>query len=98
MRGRYQGYAYALANRDEAVQILLRYNATLKGQEQHELEGMEAIKSLMIPNTSPQSGLGYIDAAAWDRVGRDLMQAGFYTAAPNVKAAYTTAFPSGVTP
>jgi hypothetical protein len=52
----------------------------------------------MLPNTSPPNGLGYIDAAAWDRVGRDLMQAGFYTFAPNVKAAYTTAFPSGVTP
>jgi NitT/TauT family transport system substrate-binding protein len=96
--GRYQGYAYALANRAEAMQILLKYNASLTGQEQHELEGMEAIQSLMLPNASPQNGLGYIDAAAWERVGRDLMQAGFYTSAPNVKAAYTTAFPSGVTP
>jgi hypothetical protein len=59
---------------------------------------MEAIKSVMIPDASQQNGFGYIDAAAWERVGRDLMQAGFYTAAPNVKAAYTTAFPSGVTP
>jgi NitT/TauT family transport system substrate-binding protein len=96
--GRYQGYAYALANRHEAVQILLKYNPTLKGQEQHEIEGMEAIQSVMLPSVSPQNGLGYIDAAAWERLGRDLMQAGFYTAAPHVKAAYTTAFPSGVTP
>jgi hypothetical protein len=31
-------------------------------------------------------------------VGRDLTKAGFYPAAPNVKAAYTAEFPSGVTP
>jgi hypothetical protein len=59
---------------------------------------MEAIQSVMIPDASQQNGLGYIDAAAWDRVSRDLMQAGFYTSVPNIKAAYTTAFPSGVTP
>ena len=33
-----------------------------------------------------------------DRVARDLTKAGFYTSAPNVKAAYTTEFKSGVTP
>jgi hypothetical protein len=31
-------------------------------------------------------------------VARDMTKAGFYTAAPNVKAAYTTEFPSKVTP
>jgi hypothetical protein len=52
----------------------------------------------MVTADTKAKGLGYIDAAGWDRVGRDLTKAGFYTAAPNVKAAYTTEFPSGVTP
>jgi NitT/TauT family transport system substrate-binding protein len=96
--GRYKGYAQALANRDDAVQTLLKYNSNLKGQEKHELEGMEAIKSVMVTEASQKNGLGYIDPAGWDRVGRDLAKAGFYPAPPNVKAAYTTEFPSGVKP
>jgi NitT/TauT family transport system substrate-binding protein len=96
--GRYKGYKHALANRDEAVQTLLKYNSNLKGQEKHELEGMEAIASVMVTAESKAKGLGHTDAAAWDRVSRDLTKAGFYSAAPNVKAAYTTEFPSGVTP
>jgi NitT/TauT family transport system substrate-binding protein len=96
--GRYKGYAHALANRDEAVQILLKYNSNLKGQEKHELEGMEAIKSVMVTEASQKNGLGYIDPAGWDRVARDLTKAGFYPAAPNVKAAYTGDFKSGVIP
>lgn len=98
LTGRYKGYKHALANRDEAVQTLLKYNSNLKGQEKHELEGMEAIASVMVTPETKAKGLGYIDQAAWDRVARDLTKAGFYSAAPNVKAAYTTEFPSGVTP
>jgi NitT/TauT family transport system substrate-binding protein len=96
--GRYKGYKHALANRDEAVQTLLKYNSNLKGQEKHELEGMEAIASVMVTPETKAKGLGYIDAGAWDRVARDLTKAGFYPTAPNVKAAYATDFPSGVTP
>jgi len=96
--GRYKGYKHALANRDGAVQTLLKYNSNLKGQEKHELEGMEAIASVMVTPETRAKGLGYIDGAGWDRVARDLTKAGFYTAAPNVKAAYRTEFPSGVTP
>ena len=59
---------------------------------------MEAIKSVMVTEASQKNGLGYIDPAGWDRVGRDLAKAGFYPASPNVKAAYTTEFPSGVKP
>jgi hypothetical protein len=73
-------------------------NSNLKGQEKHELEGMDAIKSVTITEASQKNGLGYIEAAAWDRVARDLTKAGLYASAPNVKAAYTTEFPSGVTP
>ena len=47
---------------------------------------------------SKAKGLGHTDPAAWDRVARDLTKAGFYSATPNVKAAYTADFPSGVTP
>ena len=96
--GRYKGYAHALANRDEAVQTLLKYNSNLKGQEKHELEGMEAIKSVMVTEASQKNGLGSIDPAGWERVARDMTKAGFYPAPPNVKAAYTTEFKSGVTP
>jgi NitT/TauT family transport system substrate-binding protein len=96
--GRYKGYKHALANRDEAVQTLLKYNSNLKGQEKHELEGMEAIASVMVTAESKAKGLGHTDPAAWDRVGRDMTKAGFYPAPPNVKAAYTTEFKSGVTP
>jgi NitT/TauT family transport system substrate-binding protein len=98
LAGRYKGYKQALANRDEAVQTLMKYNSNLKGQEKHELEGMEAIASVMVTADTKAKGLGYINPAGWDRVARDLTKAGFYQAAPNVKAAYTTEFPSGVTP
>jgi hypothetical protein len=50
------------------------------------------------PPHTKTKGLGYIDPAGWDRVARDLTKAGLYTAAPNVKAAYTTEFKSGVIP
>jgi NitT/TauT family transport system substrate-binding protein len=96
--GRYRGYRRALANRDEAVQTLLRYNPDLKGQERHELEGMAAIASVMVTPASRKNGLGWIDPAGWERVGRDLTRAGLLPGSPNVKAAYTRAFPSGVTP
>ena len=98
LAGRYKGYKHALANRDEAVQTLIKYNSNLKGQEKHELEGMDAIASVMVTAESKAKGLGHIDPAGWDRVGKDLTKAGFYPAAPNVKAAYTAEFPSGVTP
>lgn len=96
--GRYKGYAYALANRDEALQILLKYNGNLKGKEKIELEGMAAIKSVMVTAASQKNGLGYIDPTAWDRVARDLSKAGFYPTPPNAKAAYTTKFKSHVAP
>lgn len=96
--GRYQGYKYALANRQEAYQILLKYNSNLKGQEAHEVEGMAAIESIMVTDASKKNGLGYIDPAGWERVAKDMMKANLFKAAPNYQAAFTTKFPSKVTP
>lgn len=96
--GRYQGYKYALANRQETVQILLKYNTNLKGNEAHEIEGMAAIESIMVTESSRKNGLGYVDAASWARVARDMVKAGLFKTAPNVTAAYTTKFKSGVMP
>lgn len=96
--GRYQGYKYALARRDEAVQILVKSNSSLKGREAHELEGIEAIASVMVTPETKKNGLGWIDPAGWERIGRDLTKAGFYASAPNVNAAHRTEFRSGVTP
>jgi NitT/TauT family transport system substrate-binding protein len=96
--GRYKGYKHALANREEAVRTLIKYNSNLKGQEQHELAGMDAIASVMVTPESQKHGLGYIDPAGWERVARDMTKAGFYTTPPDVKAAYTTEFRSGVDP
>jgi NitT/TauT family transport system substrate-binding protein len=96
--GRYQGYKYALANRQEAVQILIKYNSNLKGGEAHEIEGMAAIESIMVTDSSKKNGLGYVDTAGWDRVAKDMMKANLFKAAPNVTAAYTTKFKSGVSP
>jgi len=96
--GRYQGYKYALANRQEAVQILLKYNSNLKGNEAHELEGMDAIAAIMITDGSKKHGLGWVDPAAWDRVARDMVRARLLPASANHKAAFTTKFPSKVMP
>lgn len=96
--GRYQGYKYALANRQEAVQILLKYNSNLKGGEAHEVEGMAAIESIMVTDSSRKNGLGHVDPAGWERVGKDMTKAGFYKTAPDVTKAYRTKFKSGVTP
>jgi NitT/TauT family transport system substrate-binding protein len=96
--GRYQGYKYALGHRHEAVKILLQSNSNLRGQEPHELVGMEAIATVMVTDDTKKHGLGYIDPAGWERVGRDLTRAGIFPAVPNVKAAYTVEFKSGVMP
>jgi len=96
--GRYQGYKYALANRRETFQILLKYNSNLKGGEAHELEGMAAIETIMVAETSRKNGLGYIDPAGWERVAKDMMKANLFKAMPDHKGAFTTKFPSKVMP
>jgi NitT/TauT family transport system substrate-binding protein len=96
--GRYQGYKYAFANRQEAAAILVKYNSNLKGGEAHEIEGMAAIESIMVTDTSRKHGLGYVDPAAWERVARDMTRAKLLPGAPNYKAAYSTKFPSKVMP
>ena len=98
--GRYQGYKHALANRQEAYEILVKYNANLKGTEMqaHEIEGMAAIESIMVTASSRKNGLGYVDTAGWDRVAKDMMKANLFKTAPKVTAAYTTKFKSGVMP
>ena len=98
VQGRYEGYKYALANRQEAVQILIKYNSNLKGGEAHEIEGMAAIGSIMVTDASKKNGLGYVDAAGWERVARDMLKAKLFPAMPNYQAAFTTKFPSKVMP
>jgi len=49
---------YQSANRDEAVRTLVKYNPTLRGQEAHEREGMDAVASLMVTPDSRARGLG----------------------------------------
>ncbi|MGQ0548696.1 MAG: ABC transporter substrate-binding protein [Armatimonadota bacterium] len=96
--GRYEGYKYALANRQEAVQILLKYNTNLKGNESHEIAGMDAIASIMVTDSSRKNGLGYVDAAGWERVAKDMTKAKLFATMPNYQAAFSTKFPSKVTP
>lgn len=98
--GRYQGYKYALANRQEAYQILVKYNANLKGKEMeaHEIEGMGAIESIMVTEGSRKNGLGFVDPAGWERVARDMTRAKLFATEPNYKAAFVTRFPSKVMP
>ncbi len=96
--GRYQGYMHALANRQEAVQILIKYNGNLKGGEAHELEGMDALASVMITETSKKHGLGYVDASGWERVAKDMARAKLFPSLPDFQAAFTTKFPSKVMP
>jgi NitT/TauT family transport system substrate-binding protein len=96
--GRYQGYKYALANRQEAVQILIKSNSNLKGNENHEIEGMAAIEQIMVTEGSRKNGLGYVDPAGWDRVAKDMMKANLFKAMPDHKGAFTTKFPSKVMP
>lgn len=87
---RYRGYQWGFANMQQAAQILKKWNRNL--DEAHEIAGMGPIRGIMVnPN-----GYGYVSPQAWDRMVRDLMRGGFYTAAPNYRAAYTTRFPSGV--
>ncbi len=94
--GRYKGFAYALKNRDEAATILLKYNKNL--DTAHEIAGMPFLQSIIASDTARKYGLGYVDSAGWERVANGLVRAGVFKTAPNVKAAYTTKFPSGVMP
>lgn len=93
---RYRGFAWGFANREAAADILLKYNKNL--DRKHEIEGMEAIYRIMVTPYSREHGLGAVDPAAWERLARDLVRAGFYAQPPNVRAAYTTRFRSGVKP
>jgi NitT/TauT family transport system substrate-binding protein len=95
LTGRYKGFQYALANREEAATILLKYNRNL--EKAHEIAGMDFLQSIIVTDVTKTKGLGYVDPAAWDRLGKDLARAGLLKGA-NVKAAYTTKFPSGVRP
>jgi NitT/TauT family transport system substrate-binding protein len=93
--GHYRGFQYAFANRQEAATILLKYNKNLDSA--HEIAGMDFLASIMVTAGTRANGLGYVSPAAWDRLGADLARAGLLKNA-NVKAAYTTKFPSGVKP
>ncbi len=94
--GHYKGFQYALANRGETADILLKYNKNL--DKAHEIAGMDFLASIIETPATRQNGLGYIDTAAWDRLANDLVAAGIFMSTPNVKAAYTTQFSSGVKP
>jgi NitT/TauT family transport system substrate-binding protein len=94
--GHYRGFAYALKNRQEAADILLKYNKNL--DRAHELEGMEFLHSIITAGRARTEGLGAIDPAGWDRLARDLVRIGVFKTMPNVRAAYTTRFKSGVKP
>ncbi len=94
--GHYKGLAYALTNRQEAATILRKYNKNLEAA--HEIEGMTFLNSIIVTPASTRNGLGYIDTAAWDRMAKDLVRIGVFKNMPNVKAAYTTQFKSGVKP
>jgi NitT/TauT family transport system substrate-binding protein len=97
LTGRYRGFKYAFANRQEAAQILVKYNKNLKGGEAHEIEGMEFLHSIMVTEATRRHGYGYVDPAAWTQLARDLANANLLRAR-NVQAAYTTRFPSRVMP
>ncbi len=94
--GHYKGLQYALANREAAADILLKYNKNL--EREHEIEGMEFLASIVETPATQQYGLGYVDPAAWNRLTRDLVGARIFTSVSNVAAAYTTKFASGVKP
>ncbi|HEV8340138.1 MAG TPA: ABC transporter substrate-binding protein [bacterium] len=93
--GHYRGFQYAFANRQEAATILLKYNKNLDAA--HEIAGMDFLQSIMVTAATRANGLGYVSPVAWDRLGSDLSRAGLLKNA-NIKAAYTTKFPSGVKP
>ncbi|HXF82554.1 MAG TPA: ABC transporter substrate-binding protein [bacterium] len=94
--GHYRGLDYALKHRAEAAAILLKYNKNL--DRAHELEGMDFLQSIIVTPASRANGLGYIDPAGWERMAADLVTIGVLAAPPNVRAAYTTQFKSGVKP
>ena len=94
--GHYQGLAYALRNREEAATILLKYNKNL--DKKHEVEGMTFLNSIIVTGATKTNGLGYLDTRAWDRMARDLVKIGVFKSMPDVRAAYTTKFPSAVKP
>lgn len=94
--GHYKGLDYALKNREEAAAILLKYNKNL--DKAHELEGMDFLQSIIVTGAAKTNGLGYIDAAGWERMAADLVKIGVFSSKPNATAAYTTKFPSGIKP
>jgi NitT/TauT family transport system substrate-binding protein len=93
--GHYQGFKYAFANRNEAADILLKYNKNL--DKAHEIAGMDFLFKIMVTPGTRANGLGYVDATAWDQLAKDLANAGLLQGA-NVKAAFTTKFASAVKP
>jgi len=93
--GHYQGFQYAFANRQEAADILFKYNKNL--DKAHEIAGMDFLFSIMVTAATKTNGLGYVDPAAWEQLGKDLARAGLLKDA-KITAAYSTKFASGVKP
>src|SRR3972149_4681078 len=93
--GHYQGFQYAFANRQEAADILFKYNKNL--DKAHEIAGMDFLFSIMVTAATKANGLGYVDPAAWEQLGKDLARAGLLKGA-KITAAYSTKFASGVKP
>ncbi len=74
VHARYQGYKYALANPDEAGDILLTYNPNL--DKAFELTGLEQIRTIMVTDSSRANGLGYLDTAKLETMTKQLVAAG----------------------
>jgi len=67
-----RGWSYALANQEEAVDILLDQAPTLKKQEQ--MEQLEQLVPLLLYGAAEEQGVGYIDKAQMEFTNEFLVE------------------------
>lgn len=90
MNASLRGWAYALANKEEAVDILLASAPTLKREEQ--LEQLDQLEALLLYGPGKEKGIGYIDPEAMAYTNKFLVENGVLKAPVDVEQAIDLSF------
>lgn len=85
-----RGWAYALANPEEAVDILLAQAPTLKKQEQ--VEQLEQLVPLLLYGEAKEQGVGYLDKAQMEFTNEFLVENEVLNALVDVESAIDQSF------
>lgn len=85
-----KGWSYALAHKEEAVDILLKQAPSLKREEQ--LEQLDQLQPLLLYGPAKAKGIGYIDPEQMEFTNKFLVDNGVLEKPADLKAATNSSF------